>query len=65
MFDKGIFEAFIDGLGKGNGLFFRQVNRRHDFIENGLVQGLADDRVFHALTDIIEACQISAEDHDV
>ena len=63
VFDKRIFKAFINGLGKGNGLFFRQMDGRNDFIEDGLVQRLADDRVFHALADIIETGQISTEDH--
>ena len=39
------------------------MDGRNDFIEDGLVQGLADDWVFHALADIIETGQISTEDH--
>mgnify|MGYP007134712350 CR=1 FL=1 len=61
--DKGIFKTFIDGLGKGDGLFFRQMDGRYDFIEDRLVQGFADNRVFHALADIVEAGQIGTEDH--
>lgn len=63
MFYKGVFESFVNGLGKGNGLFFRQVNGRNDFTEDGLIQRFADDRVFHALADIIETSEIGTEDH--
>ena len=61
--DKGIFKTFVNGLGKGDGLFFRQMDGRYDFIEDRLVQGFADNRVFHALADIVEAGQIGTEDH--